>query len=201
MRPYGIRRDPEYRRYGETVLGRGDIASLSRERIRLPSGRDVEFDRVSMPDAVAIVAVTTNERGERCVVLVEQFRHSVEGYMHEIPAGLAEPGEDFEAAARRELAEETGFHGGRFEAIASLLMIPGTSSCRIHFFLAEGVDPGEYSPDDTECLRVRRVPFDPLVARLVGEPPGSTVVVDAKTHLALLHAAWRFAATEKDGLR
>ena len=42
------------------------------------------------------------------VVLVRQYRYPIGGFVYEFPAGLVEPGEDMEAAAIRELYEETG---------------------------------------------------------------------------------------------
>ena len=48
---------------------------------------------------------------ERDLVLVRQFRPPAGKYCLEFPAGLVEPGEDFTAAALRELAEETGYTG------------------------------------------------------------------------------------------
>ena len=179
------------------MLGKGFTASLSRERIRLPNGHEMEHDIIHLPAAVAVLPLIVDEAGDRSVILVEQFRNPVRGYMHEIPAGVVEEGEDLEACGRRELEEETGYRAGRMLHLASLLMIPGTSAYRLHYFLAEELTAGSPRPERAECLQVRRVPFDPLVRRLIEEPPGSTVVVDGKTHLALLHASMHLALREK----
>lgn len=42
------------------------------------------------------------------VVLIRQYRYSIDNYIYELPAGLVEPGEDFHETAVRELREETG---------------------------------------------------------------------------------------------
>ncbi|MDO5409042.1 MAG: NUDIX hydrolase [Lachnospiraceae bacterium] len=42
------------------------------------------------------------------VVLIRQYRYPIDGYVYEFPAGLVEPGEDFNEAAVREMKEETG---------------------------------------------------------------------------------------------
>jgi ADP-ribose pyrophosphatase len=52
----------------------------------------------------AIVASTEDGR----IPLVRQFRPAVESYVLELPSGAVDPGEEPEAAARRELLEETG---------------------------------------------------------------------------------------------
>ena len=46
------------------------------------------------------------------IVLVRQYRVSIDDYIYEFPAGLVESGEEFHEAAVREMHEETGltFH-------------------------------------------------------------------------------------------
>jgi ADP-ribose pyrophosphatase len=57
---------------------------------------------------VAVVAVTPDGR----IPLVRQYRPAVETDVLELPSGAIEPGESPEAAARRELLEESGCEAG-----------------------------------------------------------------------------------------
>ena len=41
-------------------------------------------------------------------MVIKQFRVPLNDYVYEIPAGLIDPGEDFETTVKRELKEETG---------------------------------------------------------------------------------------------
>jgi ADP-ribose pyrophosphatase len=62
-------------------------------------------------DAVIIVATyvdTATHADEEKLVVIKQFRVPLNDYVYEIPAGLIDCGEDFEATVRRELKEETG---------------------------------------------------------------------------------------------
>ena len=57
-------------------------------------------------DGVVIYTVYGPKRDK--VVLIRQYRYPLNDYVYEFPAGLVEPGEDFNEAAVRELKEETG---------------------------------------------------------------------------------------------
>lgn len=59
--------------------------------------------------AVCIIAVIPGERSH--IVLVQQYRPSVDRAVLEFPAGLIAPDEEIADAALRELEEETGFTG------------------------------------------------------------------------------------------
>jgi ADP-ribose pyrophosphatase len=125
--------------------------------------------------AVAIVAVDHEHR----VVLVRQERPAVGGSLLELPAGKLDPGEQPLAAARRELREETGLHGGEWAEVASVFASPGFTDERFHLFVASGLDEGDPSPDEGEDLEVVRVPE-------AGIPGLLPDIEDAKTLAGLL---------------
>lgn len=58
------------------------------------------------PDGVIIYSIYGEKRDK--VVLIRQYRYTLDDYIYEFPAGLVEPGEDFHEGAVRELYEETG---------------------------------------------------------------------------------------------
>lgn len=58
------------------------------------------------PDGVIIYSVYGEKKDK--VVLIRQYRYTLDDYIYEFPAGLVEPGEDFHEGAVRELYEETG---------------------------------------------------------------------------------------------
>jgi len=61
-------------------------------------------------DFVVIVALTRQDQ----LLLVRQFRRAAGAITLELPAGHIDPGETPEQAARRELAEETGYEADHF---------------------------------------------------------------------------------------
>ena len=64
--------------------------------------------RNDRPDGVVIYSIYGENKDQ--VVLIRQYRYALDDYIYEFPAGLVEPGEEFHAAAARELFEETGLH-------------------------------------------------------------------------------------------
>jgi ADP-ribose pyrophosphatase len=80
-------------------------------RTRAPDGRLVESVQTRVrrgeghDDGVVVAPIDESDR----VVLVRQFRHPARMWLHELPRGSRKMGESIEGAARREIAEETGY--------------------------------------------------------------------------------------------
>ncbi len=62
------------------------------------------------PDGVIIYSIYGEKKDK--MVLVRQYRFSIDDYIYELPAGLVDEGETYAVAGARELKEETGldFH-------------------------------------------------------------------------------------------
>ena len=77
------------------------VASRAEEKKKLKI-----ITRNEEPDGVIIYSLYGEKRDK--VVLIRQYRYSLDDYIYEFPAGLVEPGEDFHDGAVREMYEETG---------------------------------------------------------------------------------------------
>lgn len=96
--------------------------------------------------------------------LVGQFRYPLGRYLWEIPKGNGEPDEEAEAAARRELAEETRLAARRWLALPPMETSVGLSDERVTPFVAWDLDCDDAAePDAQEDLAVRRLPFAEVV--------------------------------------
>lgn len=149
--------------------------------VRTPDGQDVERIVITHPGAVAIVPVVGED-----MILVEQYRASVDQVILEIPAGKLDLSDaSADDAARRELLEETGFVAERFTALTDLWTTVGFSNERIAIVLAEGLVPGQAAPDGPEEHEavVRRIPFLQAVEMVV-----SGEITDSKSIAGIMIA-------------
>lgn len=62
--------------------------------------------RSGKPDGVIIYSLCGEKRDK--VLLIRQYRYSIDDYIYEFPAGLVDDGETYRQAAVREVKEETG---------------------------------------------------------------------------------------------
>ena len=117
-------------------------------------GERAEFYLVDNPDWVNVIALTTDKEA----IFIEQYRQGTESMIFEIPGGMVDEGEDPEATMHRELAEETGYSGGRLIPIGRTYPNPAQQSNVIYHYLA------------LDCERTEEVKFDEhesIVTRLV----------------------------------
>lgn len=122
----------------QAELAVGHVFSMVRDTVRTPGGDTMTREYIRHPGAVGIIAVDDDER----VVLVRQYRHPVAARLLEPPAGLLDvDGEDWQAAAARELAEEVGLAADTWHVLVDLYTSPGMGTEALRLFLARGLRP------------------------------------------------------------
>ncbi len=158
----------------------GVLLHVKRDTVSLPNGRLAPRELIRHPGAVCVVPLTDD--GE--VLIERQYRYPVDEILTEIPAGkLDGKGEDPEAAARRELLEETGARAKELIYMGKFYPTCAYSDEVIHMYLAKGLSFGERKLDEDEFLNVETVPLDTLVSEIMaGRIP------DGKTQAAVLRA-------------
>uniref|UniRef100_A0A8C0RM76 ADP-sugar pyrophosphatase n=1 Tax=Canis lupus familiaris TaxID=9615 RepID=A0A8C0RM76_CANLF len=109
-------------------------------------------------DGVAVIPVLQRTLHYECIVLVKQFRPPMGGYCLEFPAGLIDDNESPEAAALRELEEETGYKGDVAECSPAVCMDPGLTNCTTHIVTVT------INGDDAENVRPKPKPGECAVA-------------------------------------
>ncbi|TWT14693.1 NUDIX hydrolase [Streptococcus sp. sy010] len=162
----------------------GKIFEVAVDLVELPNGlgrsqRELVFHK----GAVAVLAVTKEDK----IILVKQYRKAIERISYEIPAGKLELGEAHseEAAALRELEEETGYTGDLtflYEFYTSI----GFCDEKIKLYLANQLVKVENPRpmDDDEMIEVLELSYEECM-----ELVKSGQLQDAKTLIALQYYA------------
>lgn len=159
----------------------GPLFRVLTDRLREPTGQEVTRDIIRHNGSVVILALEKSKRKKDPLVLVErQFRHAAQQYLYELPAGTIDPGEDHLAAARRELLEETGYQAKTWTKLLRYFASPGFLGEWMQIFLAEGLTPGQATPEEDESLELQFVPLSELL-RLIA----AGRILDGKTIISV----------------
>lgn len=100
---------------GEQTERYAGYLRVVRQRLRMPSGRESDWDLLDSPDSVVVLPLTADGR----VVAIRQYRPGPDRVVTCLPGGLIDPDEDVLAAAARELREETGWTSPRWQVGAA----------------------------------------------------------------------------------
>jgi ADP-ribose pyrophosphatase len=131
------------------------------------------LERVGIEGIVVMVAVTPAGN----VLLERQFRPPMGRAVIELPAGLVEAGEAMEAAARRELIEETGWSAGKIEYLAEGPISTGASTEALRAYLCTDlVNVGKNGGDDNEIIEVIEVSIQKVQEYLRAEQKNGMLV-------------------------
>ncbi len=131
------------------------------DTVRRPDGSPGIYGVVTTALAVGVLALTDADE----VVLVGQWRYTLDAYSWELVEGGAHDGEDSLMAAQRELREEAGYTAARWERLGGDLAVSNSvTDERAELWLAQDLTPVPAAPEPTEDLTVRLVPLDEALA-------------------------------------
>jgi nudix-type nucleoside diphosphatase (YffH/AdpP family) len=136
------------------------------------------------------VAALLHHKARGSVILVNQFKYPAwskgPGWITEVVAGMIDPGESPESAARREILEETGYRSDTLAPIATFYVSPGGSSERIWLYCAEISEGGPGGKGGGAAGENEDIALVELPLREAFRQIDAGEIVDAKTMIALM---------------
>ncbi len=142
---------------------------VRQDEIKLPNGKVIDDYFLTLrPDVALILPITSNQE----IIFVRQYRHGAGEILLELPAGTFNPDEESpQAAAIRELKEETGYITEKITPLSILYDNPVKDTNKIHLFIAENViKNGQQELDVTEEIDVVLIPIEAVMEKIaIGE--------------------------------
>jgi ADP-ribose pyrophosphatase len=103
------------------VIRQGRIFRIEVDRVTLPTGHTLDMEIIRHPGSVVLLPMP----GPGQIILIRQYRYTLDRYIWELPAGSLKPGEDPDSAAARECEEEIGLRPGSIERLQGFYPTPG----------------------------------------------------------------------------
>ena len=168
----------KFERLKRTVLRKSNILEYCNDTLKLPNGNIREYDMMVHKGAAAVVPVM-DDGG---ILMVRQYRPAIDRVTLEIPAGGRDStDEPYEAAARRELEEETGYRAGKMTHLITIDTAIAYCDERIEVFLAEKLTKTKQHLDEDEFIEYCVCRLPDLVAMI-----GRGEIRDSKTISSIL---------------
>lgn len=166
-------------RTGTQRIFDGEIIKLRVDALNA-AGQTTTREVIEHNGGVVIAGVTKEEK----VILIKQYRYSLDKELIELPAGRIEAGEDPFPAAKRELTEETGYRAENWQELARMYTAPGFCNELLYVYQATNltfVGKNLDFDEETEVIELSLAEAWKLVAK--------GAIEDAKTiaGLGLLH--------------
>ncbi|MDK8275991.1 MAG: NUDIX hydrolase [Peptoniphilus duerdenii] len=154
----------------------GKILSVKLSTVELPDQKYSKREIVLHDNAVAVVAIQDDK-----ILLVKQYRISVDKIIYEVPAGMIEHDENPKDAALRELEEETGYRAKNIEYLTEFYSTPGFCTEKLSIFYAKDLEFVGQNLDEGENLEVVEMPLEEAMSMIE-----SGEIMDGKTISSIL---------------
>lgn len=158
----------------------GHVLNVRIDHVMFPNNATYVREVIEHTGAVGIVPLCK----DGSVILVKQYRHAIEDFILEIPAGLFHQDESPPDCAVRELREETGAVSEELIELAQFYTTPGYSTERFYLYLAVVGEERQPLPEDDEFLQIIKISLDRAI-QMVHEKK----IEDAKTIIGLCLAS------------
>lgn len=158
------------------VIRQGRIFRIEVDRVTLPTGHTLDMEIIRHPGSVVLLPVPAPGQ----IILIRQYRYTLDRYIWELPAGSLKPGEDPDSAAARECEEEIGLRPGSIERLQGFYPTPGFCDELMIFYRCTELGP---PPADSAAQKDEDEDIEPRTFTLAEARAlvASGEIVDLKT--------------------
>ncbi|SHO55440.1 NUDIX hydrolase [Vibrio quintilis] len=154
--------------------------SLIEQEVTLPTGVKLQHTTITHPGATVILPVTRDNK----IIILRQYRPSIQAWLYELPAGTMESGESPLECAQRELAEEAGLAAEQWTELGQITPLAGFCNEVQHLFLAHDLTETDgFQQDEDEVIEVETFSLAALEQKII-----NNTLTDAKTIACLSRA-------------
>jgi ADP-ribose pyrophosphatase len=162
----------------------GHAFDIAKVHVRLPDGRQRDYDLVEHGDSVTILPLDDDGN----LYFVSQYRLGSGRTLLELPAGVLDPGESPLISAQRELREEIGKDARKFIKLGGFYLAPGYSDEYMTVFLATDLFDAPLAGDEDEfinleCLSIKEA-YQKARAGDIHDGKTLAALTLARSHLA-----------------
>ncbi len=150
-----------------------------------PNGKENKYGHIQFKK-IAVGIVPLDNSGNTW--LVGQDRYTLDEYSWEIPMGGSEKNESLVSTAHRELAEETGIKANSMEKLMEIHTSNSLTNEIGHVFIAKDLNEGVPNFDDTEKLKIQKLPISEVVTMILHGDITDAITIAAilRVHLDLI---------------
>lgn len=142
----------QVKRIARELMYEGAILKVYKDTMKFENGNEEKWDFIYHHGAAAVVPVLEDGR----ILMVKQYRETVERETLEIPAGkLDSAGEQGLYCATRELEEETGYKSNDIEWLLTMRTTVGFCNEKIEIYVARNLIPSKQHLDENEYVDVK----------------------------------------------
>lgn len=172
-----------WRTLSSTLIYDNPWIAVTEHRVLKPSGGEGIYGVVHFKNrAIGVLPLD----GEGYTWLVGQYRYTLRLYSWEIPEGGGRLDEEPLEAAKRELREETGMEAQEWQEILRMHLSNSVTDEIAIVYLARDLRYGIAEPEDTEQLRLQRVPFEEAYRKVIRGEITDAISVAAIMRLRLM---------------
>jgi ADP-ribose diphosphatase len=120
-----------------TTIHKGRIFQVEIDVVKLPTGHTVDMEIVRHSGSVVLLPIP--EPGS--IILIRQYRYTIDRWIWELPAGSLKRNEDPDRAAARECEEEIGLVPGTLTRLRGYYPTPGFCDEEMIYYRCEDLRP------------------------------------------------------------